>query len=75
MMVLVVISNHSARLHSDVGSVSDCRTKGHKIESQFNHITLVEIDREIISVGILPFPLIQKGHLSVTSESMYTRTG
>ena len=32
------------------------------------HITFVEIDHEIISVVILPLPLIQEGHLSVTRE-------
>ena len=37
------------------------------------HITLVEIDHEIISKVILPLPLIQEGHLSITGKSMCTK--
>ena len=34
--------------------------------------TSVEIDHEIFSTVILPFSLIQEGHLSVTGKSMGT---
>ena len=36
----------------------------------FGHITVVEINNEIISMVMLPLPLIQDGQLSVTSGSM-----
>ena len=43
--------------------------------SNLSHITSAEIDHEIFSTVILPFPLIQEGQLSVTGESMCTSTG
>ena len=51
-----------------VESMSDCRSRGHKFESQLGHITFMAIDHEIISVVILHLQLIQKGQLSVTGE-------
>ena len=60
-----------ARLHSAVGSISDCRSRGHKLESQLGHITFVEFDNEIISMVFLSLPLIQEGLLSVTGESVH----
>ena len=42
--------------------------------SQLSHITVVEIDHEIISTVILPLLLIQEGQLSVTGESVCTHT-
>ena len=56
-----------AGLHSAVDSTSDCRSMGHKIESQLCYITL-EIDHEIFSTVILRILLIQEGQLSVTGE-------
>ena len=53
--------------------MSDCRSRGCKLKSQLGHITDIEIAHEIISVVILPLPLIQEGQLSVTGESMYTK--
>ena len=35
--------------------------------------TFVEIDHKIISTAILPLPLIQEGHLSVTGKSIGTK--
>ena len=58
-----------------VGSPSDCWSRSRKFESQFGHITVVEFDHEVISVIILPFPLIQEGRLSVSGESMCASTG
>ena len=42
----------------------------HSLEIQLNHITLVEINHEILSTVILPLLLIQEGQLSVTGKSM-----
>ena len=41
-------------LHGAVGSASYCRLRGRKFESLFGHITVVEIDYEIISKVIFP---------------------
>ena len=67
--------SYHSRLHSLDNSVSDCRSRGHKLESQIGHIILMEIDHEIISMIILPILLIQEGQLSVTGASMCTSTG
>ena len=48
-----------AKLHSAVGSGSDCR--GHKFESQLRHINFVEIARETIATVILPFRGFKNG--------------
>ena len=55
-----------ARLDSEVGSVFDCRSRGRKFESTLDHITVMKIDHEIISVVIIPIPLIQGEQLSGT---------
>ena len=34
--------------------------------------SFVENDHEIFSIGILSFPLIQEGHLSISGERMWT---
>ena len=47
----------SARLHSTVSNMSDCRSWGCKFESQLSHVIFMEIDCETISIIILPFPL------------------
>ena len=47
---------------------------GHKFESQLGHITSTQIDHEIISVVILFIPLIQRGQLLVTGESICRST-
>ena len=57
-----------------VGCMSHCISRGCKFESQLGHITFVEIDHVLISVVILPLPLILEWHLSVTGESMYWLT-
>ena len=49
-----------AGLHSAVGSVSDCRSRGREVQPQSSYITFTEIDHEIISMAILPFLLILK---------------
>ena len=49
--------------------------EGRKLESQFGPKTFAGDWHEIISTVILPFPLFQKGQLSVTGESLCTRTG
>ena len=42
-------------------------------EPQPGYITFVEMDHEIISTAILPFPMIQEAKLSVTAgEGMRT---
>ena len=61
-------------LYSAAGSAFDCRSRDHKFESQLRHITFLEIDHEIISIVILPLPLIQEELLSVVSERMCTNT-
>ena len=38
-------------------------------ESQLGHITIAEIDNEIISTVIRPLPLIKEGQLSITVDS------
>ena len=58
---------------SAVGSSSDCRIKGPKVESQLGHIDFVEIDCEIFSLVILPFPLIQEESLPVTGKTVYSK--
>ena len=62
-------------LHSAIDMASDYRSRGRKFESRLDHITVVEIDHEIISTVILSLPLIQEGQLSVIGESMCTSTG
>ena len=57
---------------SNIGSMSNCRFRGGKFESQVDDITLLETDYEIISAVILPFLLFQEGQLSVTGKSMWT---
>ena len=52
-----------------------CRSRGHKFESQFNHITFAVIGHEIISMVIPPFQMILEEHFSVTGENMCTNTG
>ena len=61
-----------AGLHSTVGSATDCRSRGCKLESLLGHISYVEVDHEIVSTVVLPFILIQEGHLSVSGKSMCT---
>ena len=58
-----------------VGGTSNCRSRGHRFESQLGHIIFVEICHEIISTVILSLPLIQEGQLSVSGERMCTSTG
>ena len=56
LSLINVIHNFSpTRLHSVVGSVSNCISRGCKFELQLGHITFVEIDGEmnIISTAIL----------------------
>ena len=50
---------------STVDSVHDCESRCIEFESRPGHIPSMEIDREIISMVILPFPLIQEGQLSM----------
>ena len=51
-------------LHSAVGIRSRC----HKFEPNFGHITFFKIDRGIIYTVILPFPLIQESELLVKAK-------
>ena len=62
-------------LHSATDSSSDCKSRDREFESQFDYITFVEIDHEIISTAIFLLPLIQGEQLSVTSERKYTSNG
>ena len=55
-------------------TLSDCRSRGHKSESQLSHTAPVEIDQAIISMVILPLLLIQERQFSVTGESECTST-
>ena len=48
--------------------MSDCRSRGHKLQSQLANITFLVIYHKIISKVILPLLLIQKEQLSVTCE-------
>ena len=48
----------------------DCRSRDHKFESQLRHITVMEIDCEIVIMVILSLRLIQEGQLSVTTKSI-----
>ena len=54
----LLIGANLARLHSAAGSSS----RGRKCQFQLDHTTLVEIDHEIISTVICPFPLVQEEH-------------
>ena len=63
------------QLGSEVSSVSDNKSRGHKFESQLSHILFLEIDHEIISTVILLLPLIQEEQESVTGKSICTSTG
>ena len=65
----------SGSLHCAVGSMSNGRSMGHKCKSQLSHISFMKIEQEIVSMVILPLPLIQKGKLSVTGESVSVSTG
>ena len=38
-----------AKVHGTVGSTSDCRPRDNKFESYLSHLTLMEIDHEIIN--------------------------
>ena len=58
-----------AGFYSAVGSASVSR--GQRFESQPGY---VEIDHEIISTVIHPFPLYQEGQLSVTGETSRKHT-
>ena len=49
-------------LYITVSSMSDYRSRGHKLNPQPGHITFVEIDRKIFSTVILSLPLIQERH-------------
>ena len=62
--------NNCCILHRAVGSASDCRSRGRKIDSQLGHVTFVEIDHEFYFYGHSP-----PSAVSVTSESMCASTG
>ena len=64
----------SVGLHSTVGSMSDCSSRGRKFDSQLNYI-FMETDHKIISAVIFSLLLTKEGQLSVTGESMCTCTG
>ena len=55
-----------ADLHSVIDNTSDCWRRTRKFKSQLGHKPFVEIDHKIISMVILPLPLI----FSVTGESI-----
>ena len=74
-MQTVLLLDNLVGLHSTVGSLSSCRFKPHNFKPQLGHITFMEIDLEMISMAILPLPLIQEGQLSVTDRSMRASTG
>ena len=57
--------------HNAVGSVSDCKARGPKFESQLGHVTFVDIDHAVVPTINPPHPLIQEGQLS--SETMCTK--
>ena len=48
-MSSLVFSENYAGLHSTVGSMFHCRSRGHILESQFGHINCVKIDNELFS--------------------------
>ena len=58
-MILIVLTwslnSKTAKIHSAIGSVFDCRSRNHKFESHYSHI---------LSTIILPL-LIHEGQLSV----------
>ena len=58
--------------HSVVGSASDSRSRGRKLEFQLCHITFEEIDTESFLRISLP-PLILEGQLSFIGERMYKK--
>ena len=63
-------------LKPTVGGASDrADPGGRQFNPLFGHISFVLIDHEIISMAILPLPLIQEEQLSVTAESMCTSIG
>ena len=62
-------------LHRADSRASDCKSRDPRFEYLLSHITFMEIDHLIISMVILPLPLIQEGQLSVTSENLCTSTG
>ena len=77
-LLLMIFTSHMVTcslpgLRSTANSPYDCRSRGCELEPHSGHITLVEIDLEIISMAILPFLLIQEGQLSVIGKSMCTK--
>ena len=61
----------------DMGSIakSIARLTAHpRFESQLSHVSLVEIDNEIISTAILLLPRIQERQFSVIVERVCTST-
>ena len=59
---------------SDCRYVSDCRSSGREFDPARSH-TLAEIDHEIISMAILPLPLIQGGCCQLQAKLCTQRTG
>ena len=58
------------RLHTAIVSASDCRYRGHRIESQLRHINFVKIDLVIITTVILLLMLTQERQLSVIGKKV-----
>ena len=61
-----------AGLPSAVGSGSDWESRDSWFEPRPGHI-FVEIYHEIISMVILPLPLIQEGQVSLSGKSICTK--
>ena len=62
-----------SRPSSSIGSVSAWRVSGPEFDPLVRHILLWRLDRETISMAILPLPLIQEEQLPVTGERMCTK--
>ena len=58
---------------SSIGSVSALHASGPKFDPHVRHILSWRLGHENISTAILPLPLIQEEHLSVTGRKMCTK--
>ena len=61
--------------NSTVNSTFDCRSRDHKFESQFGHITFAVIDPDMNSTVILPFCLLIKGSCELLAKVCAQRAG
>ena len=61
------------RRGSSIGNVFAWHASGPEFDPHVRHILSWRLGHENISTAILPLPLIQEEHLSVTGGRMYTK--